>query len=270
MSAQAAAAQRAAKAKAAAKGKPCAKAAAKGAAAMALKAVGVSGAPVLLDAPSGCSNAVCGVVVSVTRTTTKGSWLCSVDVGDDAPVAVESTFDVAEGARVAVAVAGSFVGDAEVRAKVVDGTTTGGRLCDAAMLGWDPIGTAKAAAAAMPPTLDVGETVPDERPRAAGRGAGEVDKMGNAVNANTDELENLYVTKAKLSKEDKELEKLEAKEAKRLAKLAKEGKEDAAEDGPRKPSKLDLARVKKTVRDKRSAGEEVYTDDEIEAAGFLV
>jgi hypothetical protein len=258
MSAQVAAKQKAAKAKATSGAKPCAKAAAKKDAAMAARATGVTGNPTLRDAPTGCSDAVCGAVLSVVKTKTKELQL-TVDVGEEEPMVVSTLFaDVTEGARVAVAVAGSFVGDVQVPAA---------KLCDVVMLGWDAGGSTKVAAV-MPRTLELGQAVPETRP--TGRGPAEVDASGNAVNANP-EMENLYVTKPKLSKEDKELEKLEAKEAKRLAKLAKSGKEDEAfEPGTRAPNKLELARIRKTIRDKRAAGEDAFTGDETEAAGFLV
>ena len=258
MSAQLAAKAKAQKAKAASGAKPSAKAAAKNDAAMAAR-TGVTGNPALRDAPTGCSDAVCGIVVKVAKTKTK-EVLCTVDVGDEEMLEVATRFaDVTEGSRVAVAVAGSFVGDAQV---------SQAKLCDVVMLGWDTGGSTKTFAV-MPRALELGQAVPESRP--AGRVKGAVDKLGNAIDANTDELESLFVTKPKQSKEDKELEKLEAKEAKRLAKLAKAGKADEVfEPDTRGPNKLELARIRKVVRDKRAKGEEACTDDETEAAGFLV
>ena len=38
----------------------------------------------------------------------------------------------------------------------------------------------------------------------------------------------------------------------------------------RKANKLELKKIALAVKAKRAAGEEVFTDDELEAAGFLV
>lgn len=51
----------------------------------------------------------------------------SVDIGEDSPVEIATSWDVHSGARVVVAVAGSLVGDVEISQP---------RLCDSAMLGW--------------------------------------------------------------------------------------------------------------------------------------
>ena len=53
---------------------------------------GVAGAPTIKEAPSGCSNAVCGVVVEASSSGTgkKTTHLLVVDVGEPAPVNVVS------------------------------------------------------------------------------------------------------------------------------------------------------------------------------------
>ena len=47
------------------------------------------------------------------------------------------------------------------------------------------------------------------------------------------------------------------------------GNEVAIGKARKKPSKADLKKIKKAVAAKRKAGEECYTDEELENAGFL-
>ena len=152
----AAAASKASKAKAAAHKNAKAKSPA------ASNAVGVSGNPALLDAPAGCernqrshnktrvvrypthffhtikgTNALCGVVLEMTAAAAgKKQRIVTIDVGS-ANLACSTSLEVSVGARVAVAVVGSYVGDVEVVAKEVDGVATSGRLLDVVSLGWD-------------------------------------------------------------------------------------------------------------------------------------
>ena len=63
----------------------------------------------------------------------------------------------------------------------------------------------------------------------------------------------LFISKPKLSKEEKEIAKLEKAAAKGDAKAA---------------TKLQHLRVRQAIAAKRAAGEEVYTDEELEAAGL--
>ena len=48
-----------------------------------------------------------------------------------------------------------------------------------------------------------------------------------------------------------------------------QGKEVAIDKARKKASKADLKKIKKAVAAKRKAGEECYTDEELENAGFL-
>ena len=48
-----------------------------------------------------------------------------------------------------------------------------------------------------------------------------------------------------------------------------QGNEVAIEKARKKASKADLKKIKKAVAAKRKAGEECYTDEELENAGFL-
>ena len=88
---------------------------------------GVSGAPTLKAAPSGCSNAVCGLIEAKEDTGKKNVRL-TVNVGDAEPLVVVSAVDVDVGMRIVVALPGSSVGDDEVTQPLI---------CDAVMLGWE-------------------------------------------------------------------------------------------------------------------------------------
>ena len=65
---------------------------------------------------------------------------------------------------------------------------------------------------------------------------------------------------------------------KEAAKLAKQedtyidgmGNEVKVEKAKKPPSKAELKKIRKLIAEKRKRGEEVWTDEEIEAAGFLV
>jgi len=216
---------------------------------------GVAGAPTLTEAPSGCSNAVCGVVESTEPVVTgkKTTHRLTVNVGEEAPLSVHSKVEVEVGSRIVVAMAGSSIGDAEISEP---------KICDADTLGWQgpsngPSSTAPSGnglstgPVLLPKTFAPGDSVPDERPK-AGRAAAAVDKMGNAEGA-AEAVEALFVTKPKLSKDEKEMAKLE--------KLAAKGDAKAA-------AKLERLKVTVAVAAKRAAGEEVFTDDELEAAGL--
>jgi hypothetical protein len=147
---------------------------------------GVSGAPALTEAPSGCSNAVCGVVESTEPVVAgkKTTHRLTVNVGEDALLSVQSKVEVEVGSRIVVAMAGSSIGDAVISEP---------KVCDADTLGWEgpsngPSSTAPSASGLstgpvlLPKTFAPGDSVPDERPK-AGRAAAAVDKMGNAEGA---------------------------------------------------------------------------------------
>jgi hypothetical protein len=202
---------------------------------------GVAGAPTLKEAPSGCSNAVCGLVEASESTAgKKTTYKLTVNVGEEAPLTVLSTAPVDVGCRIVVALPGSSIGDADVFEPT---------LCDAAMLGWkgpsNEIGPAL-----LPKTFAPGDSAPCERPKAV-KAVAVVDKLGNVDAA--EGVEALFVSKPKLSKEEKEMAKLEKAAAKGDAKAV---------------SKLQHLKLRQAIAAKRAAGEEVYTDDELEAAGL--
>ena len=139
-----------------------------------------------------------------------------------------------------VALVGSSIGDTEVTAPT---------LCDAHMLGWkDKI----AGPAQLPKSFAAGDSAPEERPKAV-KAAATVDKLGNA-DADAG-VEAVFISKPKLSKEEKEIAKLEKAAAKGDAKAA---------------AKLQVCKVKQSIAARRAAGEEVFTNDELEAAGLPV
>ena len=197
---------------------------------------GISGAPTLKDAPTGCSNAVCGIVLEAVASGKKATL--TVDVGESAPVKLVSSTNMDVGSRIVVALAGSSIGDTEV----VEPT-----ICDAHMLGWkDKL----AGPVQLPKSFAAGDSAPDERPKAV-KAEKAVDKLGNAeADAG---VEQLFISKPKLSKEDKEIAKLEKAAAKGDAKAA---------------TKLQVLKLKQSIAARRAAGEEVFTDDEMEAAGL--
>ena len=197
---------------------------------------GISGAPTLKDAPTGCSNAVCGIVLEAVASGKKATL--TVDVGEQAPVKLVSSTNMDVGSRIVVALAGSSIGDTEV----VEPT-----ICDAHMLGWkDKL----AGPVQLPKSFAAGDSAPDERPKAV-KAEKAVDKLGNAeADAG---VEQLFISKPKLSKEDKEIAKLEKAAAKGDAKAA---------------TKLQVLKLKQSIAARRAAGEEVFTDDEMEAAGL--
>lgn len=201
---------------------------------------GVAGAPTLTEAPTGCSHAVCGLVEKNEEVGTgkKMTYTLIVNVGEEQPLTLASTVAVDVGARIVVALAGSCIGDVEVSAPTV---------CDAQMLGWT--GPSSAGPALLPKTFNPGDDAPKDRPK-AGKATAALDKLGNVVAEGVDAL---FVSKKKLTKEEKEIEKLE--------KAAAKGDEKAA-------TKLQHLKVRQAIAAKRAAGEEVFTDDELEAAGL--
>ena len=82
-------------------------------------------------------------------------------------------------------------------------------------------------------------------------GRGGLGGLGGALLAEGGEA--LFVSKPKLSKAEKEMAKLE--------KAAAKGDTKAA-------TKLQHLRLRQEIEARRAAGEEVYTDDELEAAGL--
>jgi hypothetical protein len=201
---------------------------------------GVAGAPTLTEAPAGCSNAVCGMVEAVDSNTAgkKKTYRLTVNVGEQVPLSLASPVAVDVGARIVVALAGSSVGDADNIPEPI--------ICDAVMLGWK--GAVSGSGPAMlTKTFGPGDSAPDEQPKAV-KAAAVVDKLGNVDAA--DGVEALFVSKPKQTKEEKEMAKLEKAAAKGDAKAA---------------TKLQHLKLRQAIAAKRAAGEEVFTDDELEA-----
>ena len=204
------------------------------------KREGVAGAPTLSEAPVGCSNAVCGLVEAVESNTAgkKKTHKLTVNVGEETPLFLATTVAVDIGARIVVALAGSSVGDADNIPEPI--------ICDAVMLGWK--GAVSGSGPAMlTKTFGPGDSAPDEQPKAV-KAAAVVDKLGNLDAA--DGVEALFVSKPKQTKEEKEMAKLEKAAAKGDAKAA---------------TKLQHLKLRQAIAAKRAAGEEVFTDDELEA-----
>lgn len=236
--------------------------------------VGVKGNPKLKAEATGCTDAVTGLVKECESISAKNKKL-TIDVGRELPVIIVSSWDgVDVDYRVVVACVGSFINEQEVTKTTVAGVVSEGVLCDTAMLGWK--GGANGAAALLPARFSPGDAAPSEKPR---RGEELIDAAGNIITgAANEEIE----AKTVLTKEEKKAEaalKKAAREAKKKEeKAAKSGYvagdgDDAdvpvARELPKAPTK-DLKRIKKLTADKRKNGEEVWTDDELEAAGFAI
>jgi hypothetical protein len=233
---------------------------------------GVAHSPIILDAVAGCSGAVVGQVLSSEPNTsggkTKGHKLL-VECGEQKPVVVVCHVPVDVDALVCVALAGSLIGEQVVEENaVVKGVVTGGQICTSAMLGWDNAEKDSGVVELRAGSLLIGDPAPGERPKA--RKAKTLDALGNEVALN-EQVDALFVTKPKVSKEERAAER-EAKRALK-GKDKEDGKDDPAEvalgeNGKPVASKAQTKLLKKQIADKRKAGEEVYTDDEFEGAGF--
>ena len=203
---------------------------------------GVANAPTLTEAPTGCSNAVCAIVEASQALSSgkKSAHKLTVNVGEAEPLTVVSAVAIDVGSRIVVALAGSSIGDAEVSEATI---------CDADMLGWKGPSSGTGPAL-LPKEFAPGDSAPDERPKAA-KAKAAMDKLGNDDAA--EGVEALFVSKPKLTKEEKEMAKLE--------KAANKGDAKAA-------VKLAHLKLRIAIAEKRAAGEECFTDDELEAAGL--
>jgi len=237
--------------------------------------LGVQGNPKLKADATGCTDAVAGLVNECVVTGGKNKLKkLSVDIGQQVPLTIVTSMDsISVGSRVVVARVGSFVNEQEVKATTFGDDVSEGLLCDTAMLGWK--GGVEGAVALLPASFDPGDSAPLEKPR---RGEALTDAAGNIVVCAVNE--EIGVVKV-LTKEEK---KTQADAKKALAKAARDAKKkeakgevEAAEatdelvvrDLPKAPNK-ELKRIKKLTADKRKKGEEVWTDDELEAAGFAI
>jgi hypothetical protein len=228
---------------------------------------GITGNPILKEAPVGCTDAVCGLVEAVEALTAKCNKL-SIRVGarESDVLTVTTPWTVDVGKVVAVATVGSYCGDTQVKKATVNGVETNGKLLDAAILGWER-GSATEAVI-LPKHFVVGETAPDSRPGRVKEVT--VDAGGNTIVAQ-DEMEDLSAV-VKLSKEDRKAAQKAKLLAKKKAKAAANGKAEDEEEEEElvKASKSQLGKIKKAVAARRKAGEDdANTDDELEAAGFF-
>jgi len=238
--------------------------------------VGIKGNPKVKEAATGCTEAVTGVVQTCESIAGKTKMLhLTVDVGQAALLTIVSSWDgIVVGSRVVVACLGSLVNEEEVQKIIVGGVTSEGQLCDTAMLGWK--GGAEGDVALLPATFSPGDPAPEEKPR---RGAVLLDAAGNTIAAPVNEA--LVPSAPKLSKEDKKAQaalKKAERDAKKKGGTQADAEEDAEEDTevtevtntlPKAPTK-ELKRIQNLTADKRKKGEEVWTDDELEAAGFAI
>ena len=223
----------------------------------------------------------------------------TVNIGDEQPVPIVTSWDgVGVGSRVVIAVVGSFVADVEVTPVERGGVVSQGLLCDSLMLGW--AGGTSGSAVLLPTSFVPGMPAPPERPR---RNDANVEDPRDP-NAGAEALFGPV-----LSKEEKKAlaakKKAEREAKKKGGGAAASADADATAEGgeadgtsaaaaagdaaageapaagaakkeakakPRvAPTKADLKRIKKVAAEKRKAtGGEVFTDDELEAAGFLL
>jgi len=233
--------------------------------------VGVKGNPKLKAEATGCTDAVAGLVNECVATTGKNKLKkLSVDIGQELPVTIVTSMEsISVGSRVVVAVVGSFVNEQEVTKTTFGDDVSEGTLCDTAMLGWK--GGVEGAAALLPASFLPGDAAPLEKPR---RGEVLTDAAGNIVVCSVNEE---IGEKKVLSKEEKKAEaalkktarEAKKKEAKGEVQTEGDADEQAARNLPKAPNK-DLKRIKKLTADKRKKGEEVWTDDELEAGGFAI
>jgi tRNA-binding EMAP/Myf-like protein len=222
---------------------------------------GVANAPRVQAELSGCTDAVCAVIVAVEvlggkPKTTK----LSCDVGQEDMLTIVTTFkeDLAAGMRVVIAMVGSYIGEKPVAQRTVKGVVSQGELCDGVMLGWaDSEG---GSVARIPGFYDMepGDSCPPDRPK--------------RTKVEGEEQTIFALAEMKLTKEEKKAQK-EAKKAEkaRLKRIAL-GLPEPEEKKTKKvkPTKADIKRIRKETSAKRKAGEECDTDDEMSAAGFLL
>lgn len=229
---------------------------------------GVKGAPKLKAEATGCTDAVAGLVNECDTTTGKnGLKKLTVDIGEELSLTIVTTLDGVEvGSKVVVARVGSFVNEQEVKKVIVGDVASEGLLCDTAMLGWN--GGAQGSVALLPASFAPGTPAPLEKPS---KREAMTDASGNTSVAAANEV---MEEKKVLTKDEKKAEAALKKAAYAAKKKAAKGETEDADDGvartlPKAPIK-ELKRIKKLAADKRKKGEEVWTDDELEAAGFAI
>jgi tRNA-binding EMAP/Myf-like protein len=228
---------------------------------------GVSGAPTMKAALSGCTEAICAIVVSVKEMGGKKklrALTCDIGDGEGQEITIVTAWDVTEGMRCVVAMVGSMVGDEEVKEESHGSVVSQGTLCSADMLGWAGGGDA---AARLPVTFSAGEGAPEEKPK---RGAAAVDACGNALGSAVGALSiddsTIFVYKeTKVEKKARlAAEKVAKAEAERIARGDPEPKRKL-----KPPAKKDRKAASAAAKAKRSGEDEnANTDDELNAAGF--
>jgi tRNA-binding EMAP/Myf-like protein len=212
------------------------------------------------EAASGCSDAVCGIVENFEEMPGKGNYKkLLVDVGMKDLLVIVTDWEVVNGMRCVIAMLGSFVGDDEVTEKKMGGVVSQGALCDGFMLGWT--GADKGSAARLPTTFafEPGDGAPPDKPRRAAEGDAEIGEV-------IFDLADMKMTKEE-KKAAREKKKADKAKAERIARG--EPEPVAKKKKLKKPTKKDLKTIKKKISTKRGNGDEVETDDELAAAGFL-
>jgi tRNA-binding EMAP/Myf-like protein len=217
---------------------------------------GVANAPRVKEAQSGCTDAVCAIITAVEVLPGKTKYnKLTCDVGQRDALTIVTSWEVLEGMSCMIAMVGSFVGDNEVKETKMGGVVSQGALCDGVMLGWSD--ASAGSAARLPKSFDFepGDGAPADKPRRGG---------------DDDQAEVIFeLAEMKLTKEEKKAIKAKAKEDKARAERIARGEPAELKKKKVVASKKDLKVIKKKVASKRANGEEVTTDDELEANGFL-
>lgn len=230
-----------------------------------IRVEGVKHAPTLKEEVKGCTDAVCGVVETMEKASGKFLKL-SVNIGEELPLSIVTNWEGLDvGLRVCIAVVGSFVADVEVKPVERGGALSQGLLCDSSMLGW--AGGTTGSPVLLPTSFEPGMPAPTERPK---RTAANVEDPRDP-SAGAEALFGPVLTKEE-KKAAAATKKAEREAKKKGGGVEVDAKTKAAK--PRvAPTKADLKKIKKLTADKRkaaAAGEEVFTDDELERAGFLL
>ncbi|GMH92078.1 hypothetical protein TL16_g12241 [Triparma laevis f. inornata] len=216
--------------------------------------VGVSGNPTLKDELTGCAGALVGLVESIDGPRKNQKVTLRMGAPDDLLI-VDSNFGCNVGDFIAVAPAGSVIGDLVVsKPKLLDevhlGWTSGSSNCSVRLNAFD---------------LLPGDSVPSTRPEKKKK-VKEVDAMGNEIVE--EGQESLFTTKVKLTKE----EKLAAKKEKAKQKAIKNGTWVEPTEEPEElkiASKKEIKLARVNAKKRREKGEDdVDTDQELEENGL--
>ena len=197
---------------------------------------------------TGIAGALCGMVDHVEGT--KKNQIVKLRMGaPDDIISVCCGWVVTVGDVVAVAPAG-VAGDNAI-------------LLDEAQLGW----STSSGSPVVLQQFDLlpGDSVPDCKPEKKKKALA-LDKLGNEIEE--EGLDNLYASKAKLTKEEKAAQKAEKAKAKAVANGTwKEPEEEEKETV--QASKKEVKDASKRAKARRVGGEEVSTDDELDSVGLF-